>query len=364
MILFLKIVGAFLVAFALFAAALYLLIRAKLRKFVRTLADSAEGLAAGSHFVQPMRIHLDSSDQFEWMDEDAVDVLAQPLLDQGFVEAGVYEADIGDGLTIRALVDRARSIHAAIYEVGAGPLGLDLVTRYADGTSVTYSNIKPHGMDSPPGKSIEFCQGLPADELLKRFLRERPDRQAMAVSAEQFVEAFEQYYAEEMDWRMERGGPTEEEIRRLADAEGGEITDEAVEQVQEMWSDNVSDFLEGRLRTSFLANSDLSALQWEEIRDRFTLVHDKLSPESVAELCDDYDEDDDDDDDDDAWEARQEEHRRLVRAKGPRAAFARWNKTASDLDRYQKIGQVSDPIDADVYLAPECDDDDYDDGYE
>ena len=152
--IFLMIVGGFLVAFALFALVVYLWIRAKIRGLVDRFGEALQQVAATAGVGHPpMRAELEPAEELEWDDPEAVEALAGPLREADFVEAGKYQSMMNTFVKMWAFAHVDRRIYAVVYE--AQPIGawMDLVTRYTDGTSLTYSTAKSPGMAWPKGES-------------------------------------------------------------------------------------------------------------------------------------------------------------------------------------------------------------------
>jgi len=358
---FLIIVGGFLVAFALFALFVYLWIRAKVRGFVESLGEAIEQVPAGMGYP-PMRIELDPVEKLDWDDFEAVEALAGPLVESGFVEAGSFQVMTNAFVKMRAFSHPMHRIYSVIYEVSPIGVWLDLVTRHSDGTTLTYATVRSPGMRRPPGKPAVYLPGLGARELLDRFLANRPDQERLPTPPEEFAATLQRAHAEEMDWHAEREGPSEEEIRAIAENDGTEVDDAMIRGVQEGWRSHFSEYWEERLRQSYLASPDVSAAEWEKIRDRLVFIHDRLGTEglvghfesAVYEEMEEAGEEEDDDDE----PRRLEEFREVARQHPPREAFARLNDMVPPQFRFEKYGQLSEPLEADVWLEPE---DPYDD---
>ena len=151
---------------------------------------------------------------------------------------------------------------------------------------------------------------------------------------------------------MARGGPTAEEIRRQCEQGGKECTPVIVSSIRKVWGAAIEAFYNQQLRERFLAESQPPAARWEQIRDRLVFVHDRLLPEQLEALCEEgFDEEDEEESGVDLLGKRTA----LTMTDGsasPRAAFARWNTTVENERRYQKIGELAEPVAADVYLSP------------
>jgi len=356
--MFLMLVGAFLVAIALFVGLVVLWIRWKFRRFMEDLGEKIAEMAGGMGGVPPMRLELEETPEPVWADPEGVDEIARPLLAAGFAEAGCYTSfweDMGLDILMRAFVDQGRSIYGVIYELGPVGIWLDLVTQYEDGKSITYSTCRPTGMDYPAYKTIVNLPETESRQVLERFLAERPAGPMKPVSAEQFVETFKQAHAREMDWRIERDGVTAEEIRRIAAKDGTEATPEAIEAIQGEWRSAINEFFEDGLFKRFKADTRMSISEWEEVRDRLVFVHDRLSPHDIAERFEMayYDDDEDEEDWEDDESPRFAEAVLTAQGYAPREAFVKLNEQVPERFRHEKTGTVTAPLDADVYLEPE-----------
>jgi len=70
---------------------------------------------------------------------------------------------------------------------------------------------------------------MPMEKMIQTVLQRRPSEPHVNWSASNFVNRFEQAYGDEMDWRASRGGVTQEEVRRAADATGRQFSDRDVQ---------------------------------------------------------------------------------------------------------------------------------------
>lgn len=236
----LQVLGGLFVLFLVLivgVVVLWQVIKSKLRKF-------AQGLAADAG--TPSSIHLEPEPSPEWRDAGAVRRHRAPLESAGFQDAGVFSVAEMPGILLHAFAHPAEGAYAVVYEHPQVGVWLDLVTRYADGTSVTFGNAtRGGGLDSQLGHDKVREPGGDPAALLRRFLAERAPKPRVAVSAAEFVSCFEQAYADEMQWRNERGGPTEEEIRRVAAESGREVCDETVAATREVLAARARESLAG-----------------------------------------------------------------------------------------------------------------------
>lgn len=316
---------------------------------VQVLTKSMGALSAGD--VPPFRVKLEKVDRPTWADRDQIEYLAGPLRKAGFVDLGIFDVTPSP-FRLLALASDKDSMYAAIYQHPLAGVYLDLVTAYADGTICVYSMSKRAGLlDQPDFKTIKSFPDLAAAELLKRLLAERPQKAILPATAEAFPGLFESFWAREYDWRIARGGVTEEELRRLAERDGGSISEENVRLIKRQWRQSINAHYFQELQQNFLATGRFSAGQWEKLRDRVHFVHDHLDWDELIDMCG-LGADDRAADDEHSVEIGAEADR-LAAAFPPREAFRRINALQNTKQRYEKIGELSQPVPADVYLAPE-----------
>ncbi|MFO0999816.1 MAG: hypothetical protein U0936_05745 [Planctomycetaceae bacterium] len=129
-----------------------------------------------------------------------------------------------------------------------------------------------------------------------------------------------------MNWRIERGGATEQEIRRVCEKNGQDCTAEQVEQIQGLWKSAIGEFLSEQLLLAWRKDSGMPAREYDRIAHRLVVVHKRLTPAQVLEASrSDFDGDDADDEEDQnldkvkAWcssESTISAFRKLIKQKG------------------------------------------------
>jgi hypothetical protein len=318
----------------------FLTVRAKIRKLFRDLQRQAESAASTS---TPSRIHLDAVDAIEWRDEEANSALVEPLPELGFEDAGLYEIREIEGVRLHAWVNPDQAAIAVVYEHPAAGAWMDFVSRYDDGTRITFTNTAQGGsLDHQPGHVVERRPGLDPRSLYQEFFEARPERSAIPVRADEFVAVFEKAYADEMDWRNGRGGPTEREIRAIAAESGFGDDDVLIGATRDRMQEQALDDLDATLRRQFSRETSLSVADWERVRDRLVFVHDRLTPERLDEAAAE-------------WVDDVPAPSAVAPGESPRAAFAAFNDRLPSGRRFVKLGEVAEPIVAEVYSAPDAD---------
>ncbi len=339
--LILQVLGALFLLMILAVVVFVLTVRARFRRLFRELKGQAQDAASAA---TPPRIHLQAADAIDWEDEEAIEALVEPLPGLGFEDAGLYEFREMTGFRLHAWVNPEQAVVAVVYEHPAAGAWMDFISRYDDGTRVTFTNtVQGGGLDHQPGHIIERRPGLDPRGLYREFLAARPARPAIPVRAGEFAAVFETAYADEMDWRNGRGGPTEREIRAIATESQFEADDALVEATRGQMQEQALADLEVTLRQRFSQETSLSVAEWERVRDRLVIVHDRLTPEMLDETAAEW------------VDADVLAPSAVAPGQSPRETFAAFNVRLPSGRRFVKLGEVKEPIEAEVYRAPDVD---------
>lgn len=173
----------------------------------RTVAGYISGKAMAA---QPDEIHLSRVGSQAWSNAVGAEALARPLLDEGFNDAGTCTVTEMPGVVLRMLANGRESFYAVIYEHPQAGQWMDLVTRYQDGTSSTFTSCKPTGLAQRPGHPNVHVPGAKPLALLERARKERPQAPMQHAAVDAAMAVFERAYAEETAWRKGRGVSLEE----------------------------------------------------------------------------------------------------------------------------------------------------------
>ncbi|RCS44705.1 hypothetical protein DTL42_17450 [Bremerella cremea] len=369
MVLFLKIVAGFFIAFLLLVVFVYYFIRWKFGNWIKKFADAMKEAFAGG--VPPFRIHLRKREPSEEEDEDdwvprenreAFEEYCAEFESLGFIKLEDYFID-EIAAQMRVFVDESTRTYGVVYSHPMLNVWCDIVRKFEDGTGWTFGLVKYHGMDSPPHSTHKFFPDESLADMVAKFQQEAPREGAILVSKEDFPAFFEKEYAAEMDWRIERCGPTEQEVRRIADLDGQECTDQMVQQTQMQWRLAIAEFQKERVLKRYRKEAELDSFQWDYLQNYGVVVHHKMTAEELLNL---YDEDyfpvhhmeieEEDLDDEDiaqqtAWEKRLGELRTALGKGSPQEVFRNMielgNGSATHKWEFKK--SVSDPVVADIW---------------
>ncbi len=274
---FLQILGAFTLVFLVLMFAGFIWIGLGVRRFFRTLNTAAQQAS------NPVRVRLIPALAQDWQEKD------QAIQQLGFEPIGDFRVDGMPEVRLWAAV-HPRGYGAVIYRHQSAGDWFDLVAEWEDGHMVTVSNAPLFDtMDAPP-----FAQKIAAHELslgesfdaLQQAVTQRPFSKLNPLTSANFPQRFADAYAREMDWRMARGGPTTEEIRRVAAATPSlpSLSDDqfsqADAQIQAQWREKTRD----ACLDHFLETASIPLKRWEQIREDLVIIHARLDEAAVLEL--------------------------------------------------------------------------------
>ena len=375
MVTFLKYVGAFLVALIILLVLAVFYIKKKLKSFVSGLADAIKAMAAGAG-VPPFRVNVKPITAEEFT-EDADDKKLGPINAASTELKSLGFEKIGEFLveevftSMRAFVDRETGTYAAIYNCPSIDfVWCDVVRRYADGSGWTYANKEDDYIRFGPKQTTRFFPGESLTGVVEQFREAAPTENVVCVDDEEFPKFFEQSYARSMDYLISHGGPTEAEIRQIAEKSGEECTDEQVAAVQKRWRTAISEFLSERVLRRYRKDAGLSPHQWEELEYQAAVIHERMQAEQILHIFDnEYDDDpiqlhfggEDDEEEEDPEELARKEQwsRQLEQLRGslcegpPQQAFRMLLHAEGKLDQWKFVAPVSKPLSADIWMRPE-----------
>ena len=333
-------------------------LKRKLNKF----AEALKAAIGDAVYVPPFRIHPVRESEPQWQAAEQVNSAAGTFRELGYQDVGTYTIDDQLGTTLMGFFHPPVGSFAVVYDIPGAGAFLDVVVQLTDGSHITVSTTPPDGMDRPPFVVMQRLQfddpvgPAAVQQAHARLVELIDDRDVVTRTADEFEICFRRAYAQEMDWRMDRGGPTDEEIRRVAALNGGEQpTDEQIERIQSTWRNSMAWFVQDQLREAYLNQATMTGMQLDELQERLFVVHEKSTPQQLeGELMDrlPYDEDDEDDGQDEQLRQR---FLHQLNAGSPREGFRRALSLHPAGPQYRRIAVASKPWPADLYVAPGLD---------
>ena len=270
---FFSVVGVLALVGILVILVLAFLVYRKIKKFLGALTEIFGG-------GQPDAISLVEG-EFPADDGDVVSRV-QVFEGQGFARAGTYAIEEMEGVVVVGLVHEAARLSAVVYRHPQAGVWSDVVVHYLPEGSLTVTNAPMgHELDHHPGHDKIYDKALDEGALLERMAAEARPGERRAIAAEEFSVEFERAYAEDMAWRNERGGPTPEEVERVADGMDGEFSPEQIAQAKQILAEQDAPRLQAALREAFAAT--MSGADWERSRHRAVIVHPDVQAEDVGD---------------------------------------------------------------------------------
>jgi hypothetical protein len=366
MAIFLQMLGAVFLGLILVLIAAYLWLRWKIRRFTREWAGKLEAFAQnmspaamGLMYVPPMTLQLTPAEESDAAHPQELELATLEVQNLGFQRGKLFVMGEIGGIC-RAMFHPERKVDAVVYDHPLLGVWIDFAAHFADGSSLSFSNCtQKSGLDQPPDIENRYFPGEQIAALWERFRRSLPEKPLADIAADGFPQRFEDGHRREMEWRISRGGVTEEEVRRCVEMGGGEFSDEHCDMVQRAWRMRIAQHIDDRLREAFLAASSMSLTEYENARDRLVFVHDHTSAEQLLMYMehDEFDDDEGDDpdedfdEDDDDFFDRQTKLEQRCQTSSPRQVFRELLAARELRGSYKFLREMTEPYAADVYLS-------------
>lgn len=300
--------------------------------------------------VTPYCARLERVEEAEWDDERTVEAQTERLQAEGFELLGDFLTK-PEGACLRVLSHAEHGVYAILQQLFSQPVAVELLTPYADGHFVSFTDRQLARWPDPPTHPVSCCPGARPKELLARLLRERPEGERQATPPERFAATYVRARQQAMAWMLERGGPTDAEIRAYLKEFPLEAAMEmVVSATRHQWRSALSAALQDRLRERFMAQAGETDARGQPWGERLVAVHDRLSADELTNLVDEAKEaletDDEDwdaedlDEEDAAYEAALKRSQKLLGRNTPRQVFAQLNGELDQEIQLQKIGVV------------------------
>ncbi|MCA9005546.1 MAG: hypothetical protein KDA70_09765 [Planctomycetaceae bacterium] len=264
----------------------------KLRSLsARLWAEHAETMANGG-YAPPMRLDLESVDRVIWSDIDKIYLIEDTLLEAGYEPAGLFEAAAPFRTYFQGFQNRQLPGYAVLSEVvHTQEIYLELFSEMSDGAQIRVTNAPDDGLDYP-----EFCNLIRMDDfdltepeqiqsMHRRLETEIQGKTTTEQSELRFEQIFKQFWSRTMDWRMERGGITTEEVIQVFEINGQpNPSDGSIELAKQPWKKQIDLFITDLVRQSYLSSINLPENQRAETLDRLVIVHEKSVPARLIEI--------------------------------------------------------------------------------
>jgi len=195
--------------------------------FINRVKTALKEALSGANLAPPCRITLQPESHPEWRNAEKMKQYSDDFTANGFTSLGAFQVPEVSGLKIEAFVNEAESLFGVTYDHEKIPTSFNVVCRYEDGSDLTVTDLnEPATLDRPPNSPIIRLAGIDVKGAVDAAAKHPATAPRLPAKAADFVSRFELAFAQEADWRMRRGGPTREEVRRRAELGGKTISEE------------------------------------------------------------------------------------------------------------------------------------------
>ncbi len=333
---FLSALGAVFAVLLVGIVAVFFYIRTRWHSFARDLGELGKAVTKPD---MPSRIELEEVEDLEWSDAEEVERATRALKSRGFETIGSFRVTGIPDLRLHALCNRVERCYATIFDTKSLGIWTDVMVAYESGEELTVSNRPRAGqLDRPGDMKLRVEPGVTPSRLVDSILAHRGTGPFSQATPEGYASRYSASHARHMDWRNERGGPTIEEVRRIAAASGQEVDEAAVRASYELERGLYARKLDEECLEVYVGQSGVSASELEDPGEDLLVIHEFSITDAVFKRC---------------AELLRDEGGAVIPGRGveaqARAAFEAWNARLPEDRRFQKVGEIWSPVHASLY---------------
>lgn len=321
-----------------------------IRKFRGALKVLKEGLG-DLPLHPPCRVNLQPEPEPQWRNAEKIKQYSDEFIAHGFTPLGAFTIPEVGALQIAAFVHEAERLYGIVYDHQKLPPNIDIVCDLEDGSEISGGNTT-YGdtVERRPEVVAIRLDGGGVKELLAAVQAHPAKSPRKPVRGADFAEHFRKSYAKTMNWRMKRGGTSREEIRRQAEKDGRELTDEQFEEAYKGMRAGYVTELQAACLAQYLDEQKPAPVEWDEIEARVFAVPETLTEAEVREVLER------------SGELDEEQTHRLGQIK------LTFGQNALDFMRQvvegnvgslglKRLGSVREPVPAEIFLSAETEED-------
>ncbi|MGB0579986.1 MAG: hypothetical protein ACPGVU_09820 [Limisphaerales bacterium] len=342
--------------------------RRKLRRLAAGIGQLFKGIASE---IPPFRISLELVETADWEFKSVVKRTSRELKTIGYQLVGEFSVAQLDDRQVAAFVNPDKECFAVLFEhPETERVVVDITSLNSDNSLITTTNAPYDGLDRPEFAPLTGLQvNLNANpiaviEIHEALMARRGDRRGQRIEADKFEDTFVDMYARLMDWRVDRGTISEEEVKRMHEHSGQAIPDDAaVGEIQKAWKTAIVEFVNLRIQDRFLRTETFKKEDWAEKKERVLFVHERMDLDEIKEQLAWHIVDQDVHTQDAFGESKEEADRKMQEAlkklepafegMSARGGFRQVQPLLPEAKRYEHICKLVGDYPADVYLAPE-----------
>lgn len=262
--LFLKIIGIlFLIVMATIVIGFFLI-----RRWLRNLMKNS---------VPPTfsTINLTKIDEADYpQDQKLLNQLAE-LKNHHFEFGGAFEIEEMPGMSLFSAKLRDQDVLACVYLHPMVGVWVDLIAHFEDGAELTVSSAPTGGeMDTRPECRKILMASETIEALLDTMLKEIEGAELLPLALDDFDTLFKTSYEKDMAWRNEQGGVSEEEVRRMVEQQGRDLSEEEFIALMASIKENEISVRAEECLENFQETTSLSVHEWKLHEDSMVIVND------------------------------------------------------------------------------------------
>lgn len=297
---------------------------------------------------QPTRIKVvPKTEEQTWSRESEVRKLCQDFEQIGFRGLGDMAFTPLDGI-LGVLMVHPNGYGAVVYDHPQMGVWADVIASHQErgGLIVTSVPLGPQ-LTVPPFSEKYYQPGATAAELWALFQEKLPGFPAdklFPLTRDTMIRRCESAYADETDWRNAQGGPSEQQVRSIAQQNPNhrKLSDEQVAQATELQRafarSGLAQGLRQRLRDGMTSEEKLQFRS-----DELVIIHDQLTQDELLETLQAHI-------DDEEWEIT--DLPQACRNLPPRQAWQALQDLLPEVVRFEKVAELDFPLPTDAYKPP------------
>ena len=309
---------------------------------VKSGMDEHKRVSAIEESMHLPEMLLEPNEHPSFAKPETVAMLVQQAADLGAISCGNYDVP-AVGVRLCAYCLETPPVYIAIYDHDLIDSWTDVVVRLDPVRSFTASTAPEIGRGAPRHSDDEilyFALGTKTGVLVQEAADRANNASPLAATPEAFKDYFEAA-AEKSRQYIQTKAVSQDWLETIADDAGVELSGDEAEQINLMREDQQGTDIEAGCFKSLAESGDLSAAQWNEIRDNLVAVWDDMPPEYVSGVF--YSHVDFPDELESDVDALEHGHGRA------RERIAELNAKLPEEKRLFLVGRVSSPVEADIY---------------
>ncbi|MBB3169664.1 hypothetical protein [Simiduia aestuariiviva] len=263
----------------------------KFYRWIKRSADQFNEMAIVQMVLPPINFEIHSAPEANWTQQARLLRDQQWLRDSGFTHEGDFDTIMGQAEALISLWGHADlAICCAIYECRVyledqddfhTVYASELFQTYADGSSLAVSNSADAGTLPRPQKDrlvIEESESLGA---LHQVLVQQAPNGVPVKALGNVVNAFQNFVEEYNAWLWEEAQLRDPTVAALLEKVGVELSEDLLQRLLEEARCEKSEWLSRKILRRLSERANMTAANWEQIRERMVVVHQKMTADEI-----------------------------------------------------------------------------------